>query len=337
MVDYFKKTPYDENFYIKYIQQRLPDKIIDMHLHITTEEIRRNTVPDMTDWAAQCGSVMTYEDYTDYSEVFYPGKKLYINALPSVTKGVDVKMGNEYIAGLKRANKARYCCMLTDPSWSGEETESMLLAGNFDGYKPYPDFVAGKKSVDIGMFDFVNREQYEVLNKHKKAMVLHLPRAERFPAEKNIKELIEIKENYPDIKLIIAHCGRSYAINVIREAHRKLGSILNEFYYDIAAVLNPQVLRYMLGHVDHHRIIYGTDLPVFLWHGRRRWTDDAYYNLAREDFAWNTHYEGKEKEADYTFFLYEQLKNILDIADEFGGKSVAEKIFYSNAANYLGE
>ncbi|MHB1365869.1 MAG: hypothetical protein ACYCWE_08590 [Eubacteriales bacterium] len=60
----------------------------------------------------------------------------------------------------------------------------------------------------------------------------------------------------------------------------------------------------MLDNVSHERIMYGTDLPVFLWHGRRRWTDDAYYNHAREDIAWNTHYEGRETEARYTFFLY---------------------------------
>lgn len=335
MVSYFIRTPYDEEFYNTYIKDRLPDKIVDMHLHITTDEICRNTKPDMTDWAAQCGSVMTINDYEAYSKVFYPGKKLYINALPSVTKGVDADMGNEYIASLKRSGRARFGCMLTDPSWSAEYTERVLLEGNFDGYKPYPDFIAGKKSVDIGMFDFINRGQFEVLNKLKKAMVLHLPRAGRFPDDKNIKELTTIKEKYPDIKLIIAHCGRSYAINVIKEAHRKLGSMLNEFYYDIAAVLNPAVLRYMLENVSHDRIMYGTDLPVFLWHGRRRWTDDAYFNLAREDFAWNTHYDGKETEAGYTFFLYEQLKNVLDAADEFGGRLTAEKLFYDNAVNYL--
>lgn len=335
MVSYFTKTPYDHAFYDTHIKDRLPDKIVDMHLHISTVEICRNTKPDMTDWAAQCGSVMTAEDYAEYAKIFYPGKELFINALPGVTKGIDVIMGNEYIASLKRSGAARFGCMLTDPSWSGEYTEQLLLGGNFDGYKPYPDFVTGKKGADIGMFDFINREQFEVLNKHKKAMVLHLPRPQRFPDDGNIRELLEIKEKYPDIKLIIAHCGRSYAINVIKEARRKLGSMLNEFYYDIAAVLNPVVLRYMLENVPHDRIMYGTDLPVFLWHGRRRWTDDDYYNLAREDFPWNTHYEGKAAEEGYTFFLYEQLKNILDIADEFEGRVTAGKLFYDNAVNYL--
>lgn len=336
MVNYFERTKLDEEFYNTYIKDRLPCRIVDIHLHITTEDIRRSATPDTTDWAAQCGSVMTIEDYEIYSNTFYPDKKLLINALPSVTKGVDIVMGNEYIAFLKRSGKARYGCMLTDPSWDAEYTERVLIEGNFDGFKPYPDFVSGKKGSDIGMFNFVSCGQYEILNKHKKAMVLHLPRPGRFPDDDNIKELLEIKEKYPDIKLIIAHCGRSYAVNVIKEAHRKLGSMLNEFYYDIAAVLNPAVLRYMLDNVSHDRIMYGTDLPVFLWHGRRRWTDNDYFNLAREDFAWNTHSEGREAEAGYTFFLYEQLKNILDAADEYGGMPLAQKIFYDNAVNYIG-
>lgn len=335
MVSYFIRTPYDEEFYDKYIRDRLPENVIDAHLHITTEEITRGCVPDPTDWAAQCCPVMTADDYEAYAKVFYPGKKIEINALPSVTKGVDVEGGNAYLTRLKKQGRARFISMLTDPSWSAEYTEKILLEGDFDAYKPYPDFVAGKKSVNIGMFDFVNRGQYELLNKHKRAMVLHLPRAGRYPDDDNIKELLEIKEKYPDIKLIIAHCGRSYAINVIKNAHKKLGSMLGEFQYDLAAVLNPQVLRYMLENVTHENLMYGTDLPVFLWHGRRRWTDDEYFNLAREDFQWNKHSEGAQTEKGYTFFLYEQLKNILDVCDEFGGHDTAEKIFYKNAANYF--
>ena len=335
MVSYFKYTEYDGEFYDRYIRDRLPDEIIDMHAHISTDEIRKNCTPDMTDWAAQCGSVMAIDDHDKYASILYPGKKVYLNALPAVTRGTDVVGGNNYLAGLKKEGRVRFCCMLTDPSWSGELTEKYLLDGNFDGYKPYPDFVAGQKSVEITMFDFVNREQYDVLNKHNKIMVLHIPRAGRFADPSNIRELCEIRERYPNIKLIIAHCGRSYAMNVIKEAHRQIGDNLNNFYYDISAVLNPEVLEYMLTHVSHERLMYGTDLPVFLWHGRRRWTPDKYFNLAREDFEWNKHEEGRETEAGYTFFLYEQLKNILDTADKFGGRETADKIFYKNAVNYL--
>ena len=84
--------------------------------------------------------------------------------------------------------------------------------------------------------------------------------------------------------------------------------------------------------MDPKKIIYGTDLPVFLWHGKRRWTKYDYFNLAREDFPWTTHEEGAQAEENYTFFLYEQMKNILDACDKVGGgKEMAADILCNNA------
>lgn len=331
MVSYFQKTPDDVRFYEEHIKDRLPSSIIDMHLHISDDVYKKNCVPDPNDWAVQCGSTMTIDDYEAYAAVFYPDSKVEINALPSVDKGIDVLGNDGYISRLKKEGRARYAHMLTDPAWSAEYTERLLLDGNFDGYKPYPDFVSGVKGVEIGLFDFVTHEQLALLDKHKKSMVLHLPRAGRFPDDNNIKEIREVRQKYPDLKLILAHCGRCYAIDWIKRAMEKLGEDRNGVYYDLAAVLNPLVLDYMLENFPQSHIMYGTDLPVFLWHGRRRWTDTEYFNLCREDFKFNLHEEGEAVESKYTFFLYEQLKNVLDSAYSHGGKKLAEDLFCNNA------
>lgn len=336
IVSYFEQTELDKRFYEEHIKERIPSHIIDMHLHISKAEYLKNATPDPSDWSVQCNSRMGYEEWAEYAKVFYPDSRVEINALPAVTKGMDVIGNDGYIAQLKKEGKARYAHMLTDPNWSREFTEKMIIEGDFDGYKPYPDFVAGVRSVEIGLFDFVNKDQFELLNKYKKTMVLHLPRAGRFPDDSNIRELLTAREKYPDMKIIIAHCGRSYAIDWIKRAKEKLGDARFGFYYDLAAVLNPAVLDYMLEYFPQDRIMYGTDLPIFLWHGRRRWTDTEYHNLCREDFAFNRHEEGPEAEANYTFFIYEQLKNILDATYKFGGKALAEDIFAKNAEKLLG-
>lgn len=330
-VDYFEKTELDIEFYNEHIKDRIPKKIIDMHLHISKKEFKTNVIRDSSDWAGQCSSDMEIETYYEYAKEFYPDSELFINALPAVSKGIDVDGNNKYISDIKAEGKALFAHMLPDPNWSAEHTEKILLEGNFDGYKPYPDFVSGIKGVEIGLFDFLTHDQWAILNKHKKSMVLHLPRAGRFPDDNNIKELLIVKEKYPDIKLIIAHCGRSYSMYYIEEAYKKLNSMMNEFYYDLSAVLNPNVLEFMFNHVSHDRIMYGTDLPVFLWHGKRRWTYTEYFNLVREEFKFNKHEEGIEAESKYTLFLYEQLKNILDVVYKFGDIELANKIFYNNA------
>ena len=37
------------------------------------------------------------------------------------------------------------------------------------------------------------------------------------------------------------------------------------------------------------------------------------------------------------FFLYEQLKVVLDTCDKFGGRALAEKIFHENAERIYGQ
>ena len=230
----------------------------------------------------------------------------------------------------------RWAHMLVDPRWNAEETERRLMGGIFDGFKPYPDFMSGARGSEISLYEFVTREQLAVLDRHGKSMVLHLPRAGRYPDDGNIREVLEVLDKYPGIKLILAHCGRCYAADYIRRAREKMGEAFGYIHYDLAAVLNPEVINFMLEHVPHTNIMYATDLPVFLWHGKRRWTATEYFNLAREDFPWNRHEEGAEAESRYVFFIYEQLKNILDATDRFGGREVAELLFWKNAADYLG-
>lgn len=336
MEKYFAKTPGDIEFYNEYIRDRLPSTVIDSHLHISTPEYTVNAKHDPNSWAAQCAGDMPIEDYEIYAKTFYPDAKVYVNALPSVTKGVDVDGCNGYISRLKKEGRVRYAHMLVDPAWNVEETEKRLIEGNFDGFKPYPDFVSGKRGFEIGLYEFVKPEQLALLDKYNKSMVLHLPRAGRFPDDNNVKEVLDVLDKYPNLKLIIAHCGRCYAIDYIKRAKEKLGDAFSAIHYDLAAVLNPAVLDFMLDNVPDTNIAYATDLPVFLWHGKRRWTNTEYFNLSREDFPWNKHEEGAEAESKYVFFIYEQLRSILDAAYSHGGCETAENIFWRNTVNYLG-
>ncbi len=336
MVDFFKKTKLDEEFYDEFIKDRLPDTIVDAHLHFSRDCFKTNCQEDPDDWAFQCMSSMESEDYKTYAATFYPGKKVIPNALPEVTKGLDVLGNNAYVAKMRADGDAGWAHMMIDPTWGKEETEKQFVELNFDGFKPYPDYITGEAGVEISLFEFIRHDQLEILNKYKGSLILHLPRANRFADDNNIKEILTVRDKYPEIRLVIAHCGRSYAIDWLRLAHQKLGDRIGDFYYDLAAILNPEILDYMLTNVPHDRIMYGTDLPIFLWHGRRKWTNLKYYNFLREDFPFNKHPEGAEVAAGYTFFLYEQLKNILDATDRFGGKELAEKIFHENATKILG-
>ena len=140
---------------------------------------------------------------------------------------------------------------------------------------------------------------------------------------------------YPDVKLIIAHYGRAYTASVFERGAKALGEYMKALYFDMGAVLNPEVLRMSMDVMDRKHIMWATDLPVFQFHGRRRWTEDMYVNLCREDFPWNKHLESPEVEAEYTFFLYEQMNNVLNVVEEVGDDDLKQDVFWRNAERIL--
>ena len=331
VVDYFKKTPLDEAFYAEHIEARLPRKLMDVHIHLSDPKLVGKRLDAQWDWAAACCDSMNIEGFHEVVKTFHPDREVEILALPPVSAHLDHAACNDYMASIMGDGSVRSAEMVVRPEWTAEYVEQQLVENHFAGFKPYPDLVAGKKGSEIGIFEFIPHHQLAVLDRHKAILTLHIGRPGRLPDPNNIHDLLEMRQKYPDIKIIIAHCGRSYAVDTIRRGLEGLGSHAGDFLYDLAAVLNPEVLRRVFDRLPHDQIFYGTDLPVFLWHGRRRWTDTEYFNLCREDFWWNKHEEGAETEAKYTFFLYEQLRNLLDVTDEFEGQALREKIFYENA------
>lgn len=344
MTDYFKKEPYDSEFFNEYINPRLPAKVFDFHAHITRPSdctaVSKEAVDE--DWAMQCGFTMTFDDYAHYCTTLWAGRKTEANVFPMPCRGIDLKSSNTHIYELMKSEnncdvKITSAAMCVDPSYDADECEQLLLERGFIGYKPYPDLVAEKGS-EIGIFDFLPHKFLKTLDRHKKAVVIHLPRPLRLADKNNIRELLEMRQTYPDIKIVIAHYGRCYNIEYAESALADFGSDIDGFYFDTTAVINPAVHSFMLEHIAHHKIFFGTDLPILRWHGRRTWANKTYHNFSREAFDWNKDsHESPEAEAKYTFLLYEQVRNMLDALEKAGGKQLIEDVFYNNATAFVNQ
>ena len=208
---------------------------------------------------------------------------------------------------------------------------------HFYGLKPYPGFIAAYKGAENTIYDFLPHSHLAVLNRQKKAVILHLPRRDRFADRANIRELLEIRQKYPDITIILAHLGRSFCPYYLREGMDIMGDDINGFYFDTSAVINPDVYRLAFEKLDRTRMMFGTDAPILYWHGKRSWTERVYQNLCRENYCWNRHIEGAEREGKYVFVMYEQMNNILNVMDEFVFTDDEKHAFFAgNAKKVMG-
>jgi predicted TIM-barrel fold metal-dependent hydrolase len=334
---YFERSEGDESFYRDYLKPRLPAKIFDVHVHVNLPEHIAAVPPErwLSDWALESGHLLPAEDAYACAAELFPDCSYRIAGFPWPIKEADIEANNAYLAE-KRRQGLLSPFMTIRPDWDADWIEDMLLQEGFVGFKPYPDMVSGVKGADISIYDFIPHEHWQIAERHGKAVMLHLPRAGRIADPENVRELREIRQGYPQVPVIIAHFGRSFCPYYLETGLRLLGPDAEGFYFDTAAVINPATYDLALSHIDPRRILFGTDMPILLWHGRRTWSERGYRNLCREEFSWKIHDEPEEVEAGYTLFLYEQMRAVFDAMErhhlDAGQRS---GIFWENAARLL--
>jgi predicted TIM-barrel fold metal-dependent hydrolase len=331
------RTETDEAFYQEHLRRRLPQSIFDVHVHLNLPE-HIAAVPEtrwLSDWALESGHLLPYDDACTCAKVLYPDLEYSIAGFPWPIREADMRQNNAYLATLRRQGKLAPF-MAVRPEWPAAEIEQTLIEGRFVGFKPYPDMVSGVKGAEMSIFDFLPHEQWQILDRHKKAVMLHLPRRGRIADDDNIRELSIARDRYPDVGIILAHFGRSFCPVYLQEGLKKLGGA-DGYYFDTAAVINPAVYDVAFSRISPSRILYGSDMPILFWHGRREWTEREYRNLCREDFSWNRCRRPAAEEAGYTLFLYEQMRAILDAMDRHGFPDDGKKgVFGVNARRLLG-
>lgn len=276
MLPYYEYTEFDVNFYKMFLRSRIPSKIFDVHVHINLPEHIEKVPAErwLSDWALECGRLLPCDDAYACARELFPETEYSIAGFPWPIREADIEGNNNYLAEMRKKGKCSPF-MTVNPGWDPESIEETLIKDGFAGFKPYPDMVTGVKGADVSIFSFLPHEQWEILNRHKKAVMLHLPRKGRFSDDDNVRELLEIRLKYPDVIIIIAHFGRSFCPHYLKEGLRKMKGA-EGFFFDTSAVLNPEVYDIAFSEISTDKILYGSDMPIPFFHGRSTWTDRDY-------------------------------------------------------------
>lgn len=333
---YFEKTALDAEYYDKFLKNHLPPKILDMHSHINLPEHVKNVPPSRIagDWALQAGYKMTVEEAHFFAKELFPSVEYHFIGFPYPIREANIEENNHYISRCISNGTLTAGLMAVTPEMTESQVSTQLASEGFAGIKPYPDFVGNVKGAQINISDFLKPGHLHAAWQAKKCVILHLPRADRMADENNVRELRQIVSDFPGLKLVVAHLGRCYNKYHWDRAIELLGADLKKFRFDTAGVMNPQVLCDAFSRIEPDMLMFGLDLPIFLWHGTRRWTEKTYQNLCRENLPWKPDGQTAESQQGYTFFVYEQTKNILDAMEQNGWDSSQKSgFFHDNAAN----
>jgi len=315
----------------------LPDKIFDVHVHVCLSEhigpISEERFKE--NWALEVGIAQSWEQLASVNQALFPNQSVYSLAFGAVFREVDIAANNAYVfAGAAKSSNKAAALYVTVPEEPASSVAQALDSG-FIGIKPYPE-LAPEGSNGPSIFDFLPHEHLRVLDERRGLLMLHLPRPGRLADPDNIRELLEINDRYSQVKIVVAHIGRSFCLPT---AQRGLPVFVDRpsIYFDTSANLNADVFEFAISTVGSDRILYGTDLPITLMRGVREHVGETYINYADAPFSWNTNRKAREEEANYTFYIYEELRALICAAKRTGiGKDGLKKILWSNAAKLIG-
>jgi predicted TIM-barrel fold metal-dependent hydrolase len=180
----------------------------------------------------------------------------------------------------------------SDPAESAEELEAHIRNGGFLGVKCYlnrtPMYLP---EAEIRVFDFFPKNHLEVLNRMGAIAMLHIPRHGRLKDPVNLAQILELKREFPRVRLVIAHIGRAYTAYDVGDAFDTLDqvpdlkmicahlggwSVWTEAWRILAGrpnvwvdscsslyALQPEAAADVIRHYGADRVFFGTDYPMW--------------------------------------------------------------------------
>ena len=330
----FKLTDYDKKVYQEEIDGFLPKKIIDTHTHVYPSFA--NLEKDVSNgyWPSKVATDWTIEDANQTYLDLFPNQKV----IPVIfgNPGTNLEVGNDYVS--KAGAYYDYpTCFLTDYYMTPEYLEEQVVKGGFKGLKPY--FYACRKEVDpreAGIYDYLPHEHLKVADKLGLTCVLHISKEERLKNKQNIHDLMEIEEKYPNVKLIVAHVGRAYAVEDIGDAFETLKHS-KKMMFDFCANTLPEATEKCIEAVGTERLLFGTDMPIAKMRMSRVVENGYYINIVPKglygDLTGAAHMREVEDSSNITNFTYEIIRGFKKTAEKLSlSKKDIENIFFNNAA-----
>lgn len=341
----FAVTDFDKRIYEEQVKDFLPSKIIDIHTHIWRKgdcapKLQNPDEKRTVNWPALVAADNSVEDLIETYRLMFPDKEVTPLMFTGGGTGGDecLPIWNKYVKD--SAQKTGYPALYySHPLQSGEEIERNVKEGNFLGLKSYLDLSPKYlPEAEIRIFDFFPKHQLKIIDKLGGIIMLHIPRHGRLKDPVNIAQILEIKQKYPNLKLIIAHIGRAYTKEDVGNAFQEL-SESDDLLFDFCANTCEYAMTKMLESVGPKRVLFGSDLPILRMRMRRIEENGTYINLIPPglygDPSQDSHLrEVSEDEGNnLTFFMYEEILAFKRACQNVGiDKLGVEDAFYNNGA-----
>lgn len=267
------------------IEELLPERIIDFHCHIwLRSHLPRGWSIESSEIPLPCDE-FPLDDLIRIEHELFPGREVKSVCFGLPVGEIDMAENNAYVSRSSR-RIGGHPLMMPPLDASVEELDEMVEEGGFIGFKPYWTFVRWKEREEVRIEDMVTEAQLEVANSRGLIILLHIPRRLRLADPDNLLSIEMIARRYPNLRLVIAHVGRSYCSWPAREGLDRLKDLEN-VYFDTAMVQNAVVYQLLFRKIGLSRILFGTDLPIAREKGRVVCVNGVNLFVTERRFPWS--------------------------------------------------
>ena len=176
--------------------------------------------------------------------------------------------------------------------------------------------------------EYLPESAWEVANKRKMCITLHMVRDKALADEKNVEYIRTMAKRYPDAVLILAHAARSFAAWTAIENVEKIAH-LDNVWYDFSAICESPAMFQIMRKAGVEKCMWGSDFPVCTMRGKAISLADTFYWIYQRDLD---NFASKTKVNDWLIATENLMATRQACVLAELPESRVEDLFYNNAA-----
>jgi predicted TIM-barrel fold metal-dependent hydrolase len=275
-------TDYDRDFFRRELESFVPDNVFDAHAHLY--ELSHWNSPETLKAGPATVSLETYREQIEW---LTPGRKTTGLFFGVGFSELSRKISNEFVAREIGHDPRSRGLLVVCPQQDSEQVREEIQTLGMVGLKVYHTFSRRTPTWGSEINEFLTEEHVRAANEGGHVIMLHMVKARALADPANQRQIRFYCEQYPNIKMVLAHAARG--LNPFHTIEG-IGALrgLHNVWCDTSAVTEAGGFEAIIEVLGHKRLLWGSDYPISHFRGRCVSVGDEFLWLYEETLDWET-------------------------------------------------